>query len=158
GVQGLVKPEDGPATTGNTMSLNGLDVPEVQQAYQATLSEAGGWLLAKYVSRDEVALLGYGNAGLSEARNTILQYEELSPLYGLVVYRRRKVLVKYVPEGTSRLLQARTAVHLREVQDSWAPYETMLEIETADGLNDTALAAAFPLHTASPALSSNQFS
>ncbi|KAG9960907.1 hypothetical protein KCU61_g6069, partial [Aureobasidium melanogenum] len=140
------------------MSLNGLDVPEVQQAYQATLSEAGGWLLAKYVSRDEVALLGYGNAGLSEARNTILQYEELSPLYGLVVYRRRKVLVKYVPEGTSRLLQARTAVHLREVQDSWAPYETMLEIETADGLNDTALAAAFPLHTASPALSSNQFS
>ncbi|KAH0347947.1 hypothetical protein KCU83_g6514, partial [Aureobasidium melanogenum] len=140
------------------MSLNGLDVPEVQQAYQATLSEAGGWLLAKYVSRDEVALLGYGNAGLSEARNTILQYEELSPLYGLVVYRRRKVLVKYVPEGTSRLLQARTAVHLREVQDRWAPYETMLEIETADGLNDTALAAAFPLHTASPALSSNQFS
>jgi hypothetical protein len=53
---------------------------------------------------------------------------------------------------------ARTAVHLREVQDRWAPYETMLEIETADGLNDTALAAAFPLHTASPALSSNQFS
>ncbi|KAG9518660.1 hypothetical protein KCV07_g5327, partial [Aureobasidium melanogenum] len=140
------------------MSLNGLDVPEVQQAYQATLSEAGGWLLAKYISRDEVALLGYGNAGLSEARNAILQYEELSPLYGLVVYRRRKVLVKYVPEGTSRLLQARTAVHLREVQDRWAPYETMLEIETADGLNDTALAAAFPLHTASPALSSNQFS
>ncbi|KAG9758720.1 hypothetical protein KCU73_g3756, partial [Aureobasidium melanogenum] len=140
------------------MSLNGLDVPEVQQAYQATLSEAGGWLLVKYISRDEVALLGYGNAGLSEARNAILQYEELSPLYGLVVYRRRKVLVKYVPEGTSRLLQARTAVHLREVQDRWAPYETMLEIETADGLNDTALAAAFPLHTASPALSSNQFS
>lgn len=53
---------------------------------------------------------------------------------------------------------ARTAVHLREVQDRWAPYETMLEIETADELNDTVLAAAFPLHTASPALSSNQFS
>jgi hypothetical protein len=34
----------------------------------------------------------------------------------------------------------------------------MLDIETADGLNDTALAAAFPLHTASPALSNNQFS
>ena len=53
---------------------------------------------------------------------------------------------------------ARTTVHLREVQEQWAPYETMLEIETADELNDTALAAAFPLHTASPALSSNQFS
>lgn len=87
------------------MSLNGLDVPEVQQAYQATLSEAGGWILVKYISRDEVALLGCGKAGLSEARSAILQYEELSPLYGLVVYRRRKVLVKYVPEGTSRLLQ-----------------------------------------------------
>ncbi|KAK6006151.1 hypothetical protein QM012_006561 [Aureobasidium pullulans] len=159
------------------MSLNGLDVPEVQQAYQATLSEASGWILVKYITRDEVALLDSGKAGLSEARNAILQYEELSPLYGLVVYRRRKVLVKYVPEGTSRLLQgmtssmqdgadqtltgsdaARTAVHLREVQDRWGPYETMLEIETADELSDTALAAAFPLHTASPALSSNQFS
>lgn len=53
---------------------------------------------------------------------------------------------------------ARTTVHLREVQERWAPYETMLEIKTADELNDTALAAAFPLHTASPALSSNQFS
>ncbi|KEQ73710.1 hypothetical protein M436DRAFT_72120 [Aureobasidium namibiae CBS 147.97] len=140
------------------MSLNGLDVPEVQQAYEVTLSEAGGWILVKYVSRDEIALLGHGQAGLSEARNAILQYDELSPLYGLVVYRRRKVLVKYVPRGTSRLLQARTTVHLREVQERWAPYETMLEIETADELNDTALAAAFPLHTASPALSSNQFS
>ncbi|THW76380.1 hypothetical protein D6D19_03186 [Aureobasidium pullulans] len=138
------------------MSLNGLDAPEVQQAYQATLSEAGGWFLVKYTSRDEVTLLGSGQAGLSEARTAILQYEELSPLYGLVVYRRRKVLVKYVPEGTSRLLQARTTVHLRDVQDKWAPYETMLDIATADGLNDTALAAAFPLHTASPALSSNQ--
>ena len=87
------------------MSLNGLDVPEVQQAYEATLSEAGGWLLVKYISRDEIALLGYGQAGLSEARSAIIQYEELSPLYGLVVYRRRKVLVKYVPDGTSRLLQ-----------------------------------------------------
>ncbi|KAI4726936.1 hypothetical protein E4T49_05388 [Aureobasidium sp. EXF-10728] len=143
------------------MSLNGLDVPEVQQAYQATLTEAAGWFLVKYISRDEVALLGCGQAGLSEARNAVLQYEELSPLYGLVIYRRRKVLVKYVPEGTSRLLQGTNwpSVHLREVQDIWAPYETMLEIETADGLNDTALAAAFPLHTASPALSSsNQFS
>lgn len=87
------------------MSLNGLDVPEVQQAYEATLSEAGGWILVKYVSRDEIALLGHGQAGLSEARNAILQYDELSPLYGLAVYRRRKVLVKYVPKGTSRLLQ-----------------------------------------------------
>ena len=35
----------------------------------------------------------------------VAQYEDKSPLYGLLLYRRRKVLVKYVPEGTSRLLQ-----------------------------------------------------
>lgn len=53
---------------------------------------------------------------------------------------------------------ARTTVHVRDVQDRWAPYETMLEVSTADELSDTALAAAFPLHTASPALSSNHIS
>ena len=31
-------------------------------------------------------------------------YEEESPLYGFIHYRRRKVVLKYVPEGTSRLL------------------------------------------------------
>ena len=87
------------------MSLNGLDAPQVQQTYQTTLSEAGGWFLLKYVSRDEVDLLGSGKAGIGEARAAIAQYQELSPLYGLVVYRRRKVLIKVVPEGTSRLLQ-----------------------------------------------------
>jgi hypothetical protein len=87
------------------MSLNGLEAAEVQQAYQAALSEAAGWFLVRYISRDKVTLLASGAAGLSEARAAILQYTELSPLYGLVVYRRRKVLVRYVPEGTSRLLQ-----------------------------------------------------
>jgi hypothetical protein len=40
-----------------------------------------------------------------EVRIAIEQYEEKSPVYGLVQYRRRKVVLKYVPEGTSRLLQ-----------------------------------------------------
>ncbi len=40
-------------------------------------------------------------------KDTVVQYIEHSPLYGFVQYRRRKVLLKYVPEGTSRLLQGR---------------------------------------------------
>jgi hypothetical protein len=50
---------------------------------------------------------------------------------------------------------ARTTVHITDVQDKFSPYETLLELATADELNDTALAATFPLHTASPALSSS---
>lgn len=50
-------------------------------------------------------MLTRGTGGAGEARAAVAQYEEKSPLYGLLLYRRRKVLVKYVPEGTSRLLQ-----------------------------------------------------
>lgn len=42
---------------------------------------------------------------MAEVRIAIEQYEVKSPIYGLVQYRRRKVVLKYVPEGTSRLLQ-----------------------------------------------------
>ena len=62
-------------------------------------------LLLKYASRDTVELLGGGTGGVGEARLAIEKYGEKSPLYGLVQYRRRKVVLKYVPEGTSRLLQ-----------------------------------------------------
>ena len=50
-------------------------------------------------------LLGRGNGGVTEVRNAVERYEEKSPLYGFVQYRRRKVILKYVPEGTSRVLQ-----------------------------------------------------
>ena len=39
-----------------------------------------------------------------EAQEAVNGYEEESPLYGFIHYRRRKVVLKYVPEGTSRLL------------------------------------------------------
>ena len=87
------------------MSLNGLDTVKVNEAYQATLGVNGGWFLLRYISRDEVDVLKGGNGGLAEVRDTIAQYEEKSPLYGLVQYRRKKVFLKYIPEGTSRLLQ-----------------------------------------------------
>ena len=61
--------------------------------------------LLKYTARDAVDVLTKGTGGAQEARAAVAQYEDKSPLYGLLLYRRRKVLVKYVPEGTSRLLQ-----------------------------------------------------
>lgn len=156
------------------MSLNGLDAPAISDAYYAAIVEAGGWFLLKYTSRDEVELLARGKGGVSEARNELLKYEDKSPLYGLIVYRRRKVLIKFIPDGTSRLLQgmyiltfsmrraqltiatARTAVHFQTVAERYAPYETVLEITNADELSDTSLASSFPLHTASPALSTTR--
>ncbi|KAF1346159.1 hypothetical protein BDV97DRAFT_401515 [Delphinella strobiligena] len=137
------------------MSLNGLDAPHVQEAYNAALTESGGWFLLKYVSRDEVELLDQGQGGVTEARAALGQYEDRSPLYGLIMYRRKKVLIKYIPEGTSRLLQARTTVHLQDVLEKYSPYETVVEITSAEGLSDTTLAAAFPLHTAAPSIKGN---
>ena len=69
-------------------------------------------LLLKYTSRDEVDLLESGSGGLPETRRAIEGYEEKSPLYGLVVHRRKKVLLKYVPEGTSRLLQGKRDIYV----------------------------------------------
>lgn len=61
--------------------------------------------LLKYITRDTVDLLSRGSGGVNEARSAVEKYEEKSPLYGLVQFRRKKVILKYVPEGTSRLLQ-----------------------------------------------------
>lgn len=63
--------------------------------------------LLKYASRDEVELLGRGNGGIVEIRNNIAQYTEKSPLYGFLRYRRRNVIIKYLPEDCSRLIQGK---------------------------------------------------
>ena len=57
------------------------------------------------MTRDEIDVLGRGNNGILEIRNAIASYEEPSPLFGFLKYRRRNVLIKYVPEGCSRLIQ-----------------------------------------------------
>ncbi|KAF1829119.1 hypothetical protein BDW02DRAFT_634699 [Decorospora gaudefroyi] len=137
------------------MSLNGLDSVEVTQAYQGALAEAGGWFLLRYTSRDAVQVLTRGTGGAGEARTAVAQYEDKSPLYGLLLYRRRKVLVKYVPEGTSRLLQARVSVHFINVTEKLAPHDILLSISTAEELSDAALSAACSLHTAAPSSSSS---
>lgn len=63
-----------------------------------------------YVTRDTVDLLAQGSGGVSEARKAVESYEEKSPLYGVVQYRRKKFILKYVPDGTSRLLQGMSAM------------------------------------------------
>jgi len=65
-----------------------------------------GRFLLKYISRDEVELLGKGNGGIVEIRNAIAQYDEpAAALFGFLRYRRRNVVIKYVPEECSRLVQ-----------------------------------------------------
>lgn len=66
-------------------------------------------LLLKYASRDEVVLLSRGTGGVPDVRATVEGYEEKSPLYGFLQYRRRKIVLKYAPEGMSRLVQGKVA-------------------------------------------------
>ena len=69
------------------------------------------------MSRYTVELLGSGKAGVTEARAAVAQYEEKSPLYGLIMFRRRKILLKYIAEGTSRLLQGPFHIHVRRFRN-----------------------------------------
>ncbi|KAI6784769.1 uncharacterized protein J7T54_007862 [Emericellopsis cladophorae] len=137
------------------MSLNGLDDPQVATAFAAAAAEAGGWFLLKYASRDEVEILSHGTGGIGEMRNAIAEYEDSSPLYGYLKYRRRNVLIKYLPEDCSRLIQARVAVHFNAVCERFAPYDSQFDITAADELRDTKLSAACSLHAASGSNSSS---
>ncbi|XPS92857.1 hypothetical protein M3J09_002234 [Ascochyta lentis] len=137
------------------MSLNGLDDIAVTQAYQSALAEAGGWFLLKYTARDAVAVLTTGTGGAQEARTAVAHYQDTSPLYGLLLYRRRKVLVKYIPDGTSRLLKARVAVHFITVTERFTPHDLVLSITSPEELSDAALTSACSLHTAAPSSSSS---
>ncbi|KAL7957596.1 hypothetical protein V8C34DRAFT_325038 [Trichoderma compactum] len=137
------------------MSLNGLDDPKIVEAHEAGVAEPGGWFLLKYSSRDEVQLLEKGNGGIVEIRNAIAGFEEESPLYGFLRYRRRNVIVKYLPEDCSRLIQARVAVHFNAVCERFTPYDTIFDISTAAELRDTKLSAACSLHAASGSTASS---
>ena len=77
-------------------------------AADIVLTVARRRFLLKYETRDEVKILKRGGGGVVDIRETIVQYDEQSPLYGFVHYRRRKVILKYVPQRTSRLLQGRS--------------------------------------------------
>ncbi|OJD15959.1 hypothetical protein AJ78_03828 [Emergomyces pasteurianus Ep9510] len=140
------------------MSLNGLDDPTVIESYQSALAEAGGWFLLKYVSRDTVALLARGTGGVTEIRITIDGYEETSPLYGFLQYRRRKIILKYVPEGISRLIQARITVQFQSILDKFSPHDTVFSLAVSSELTESALSSACLLHTASSSMTSSSSS
>ncbi|KAL6721780.1 hypothetical protein ACLMJK_000885 [Lecanora helva] len=137
------------------MSLNGLEAPDVNEAYQSAIAEGGGWLLLKYTTRDEVALLGRGNGGLAEVQEAVEKYQEQSPLFGFIQYRRRKVLLRYVPAGTSRLLQARVTVHFQSVAEKFIPHDTTFHFANLTELQDSALSSACSLHTATASIKSS---
>lgn len=58
-------------------------------------------------------MLAQGAKGLAEMRDTAENYYDgtrttsspTGPLYGMIDFRRRKILIKLVLEGTSRLVQ-----------------------------------------------------
>ncbi|RMD39798.1 hypothetical protein DV735_g5324, partial [Chaetothyriales sp. CBS 134920] len=139
------------------MSLVGLDAPEVVEAHQASIADPTGWLLIKYQdgSRDHVQLLQSGTGGINEARKAIEAYAEKSPLYGLVPFRRRRVLIKYVPEGTSRVFQVRLKVQFQSVVDALSPYDNVFEFSQASELTESALTAATMLAPSNGSVSSH---
>lgn len=175
------------------MSLNGLEATEVNEAYQSALGEGGGWFvvpsafqiqtvanlvacrfLLKYTNRDEVALYEKGSGGLAEAKEAVNRYKEQSPLFGFIQYRRRKVILKYIPEGISRLLQgkvltdvehelrlyaemttARVTVQFQSVAEKFNPYDTIFTFATPSDLRDSDLSSACSLHTASASVKSS---
>ena len=62
-------------------------------------------LLLSYASRDEVELLSRGTGGISELRTAISDNSDKGALYGFLKYRRRNVIIKYLPDDSSRLVQ-----------------------------------------------------
>ncbi|KAL8662625.1 MAG: hypothetical protein Q9202_004583 [Teloschistes flavicans] len=152
------------------MSLNGLDATEVHDAYQAAVGEGGGWFLLKYETRDEVNLLRKGTGGVVDIRETIVQYNELSPLYGFeekshpqirarghfsTAPRHEALNSTQVVSSLIRVAAARVSVHFQAITEHFTPHDTVFSFATAKGLNDVALTSACSLHTASASIKSS---
>lgn len=110
-----------------------------------------------------------------EVKEALDRYSELSPLYGFIHYRRRKVILKYLPDGISRLLQgkrglgnalrpctnsgklhlARVAVHFQYIVEKFTPNDTTFAFTISSQLRDSALSKACSLHTASASIKSS---
>ena len=103
-------------------------------------------------------MLARGTGGVADLRDAVAAYPDTSPLYGFLRFRRRSVLVRYVPPGTSRLLQARVPVHLLSITERFTPHDTVFSISTPDEVKDAALSAACSLHAASHSTSSSNSS
>ncbi|RPA79186.1 hypothetical protein BJ508DRAFT_328593 [Ascobolus immersus RN42] len=137
------------------MSLNGLDAPELQLAYENAGTEPGKWFLIKYVSRDEVELLAQGANGAPEMRGHLANEPDDAPLFGYIRFRRKNVLVKYIPEAASRVIKARCQVHFQLVSERFALHDKQFNISTPRELTDSALAAACSNHSTTASVSSS---
>ncbi|KAL9101370.1 MAG: hypothetical protein Q9163_003351 [Psora crenata] len=137
------------------MSLNGLEATQIHDAYQSAMTDGGCWFLLKYSTRDEVELYERGSGGLTEAQEAVRRYGEDSPLYGFIHFRRRKVVLKYVPQGTSRLLQARVAVHFQSITDKFSPIDATFSYSKPAELKESVLSSEIGLHTAASIISTS---
>ncbi|KAK4946728.1 hypothetical protein LTR10_014230 [Elasticomyces elasticus] len=140
------------------MSLNGLDEVAVAAAHRAALAEPGGWFLLKYANRDTVELLQKGSGGVQEVRGAVERYEEKSPLYGLLQHRRKKIILKYVPEGTSRLLQVRLTVQFQSILETFTPHDTVFSFTAASELSESGLGSSMMLAPSAASLRSSSSS
>ncbi|TGZ84820.1 hypothetical protein EX30DRAFT_367960 [Ascodesmis nigricans] len=140
------------------MSLEGLDSEALTNAFEAAASEPGGWFWLKYTTRDEVELLTSGSNGAEGMRLAAYTQPDDSPLYGFIKFRRRAVLVKYVPEGTSRVVKARSQVHFALVAERFSPHDTTHVISTPKELTDTGLNSSCSTHAATASISSSNSS
>ena len=66
-------------------------------------------LLLRYASRDTLDVFQQGSSGLRGLRSAISDFTETAPLYGFLQFRQKRVVLKYTPEGTSRLLLGNTS-------------------------------------------------
>ncbi|KAI1624883.1 hypothetical protein EDD37DRAFT_628262 [Exophiala viscosa] len=140
------------------MSLNGLDEVAVAAAHRAALAEPGGWFLLKYANRDTVELLQKGAGGVQEVRGAVEKYEEKSPLYGMLQHRRKKIILKYVPEGTSRLLQVRLTVQFQSILEIFTPHDTVFSFTAASELTESSLGSSMMLAPSAASLRSSSSS
>ena len=123
-----------------------------------------------------MGVLDKGNGGLAEVEEVVNRFGEQSPLYGFIHYRRRKVILKYIPEGTSRLLQgetfplpptaallghhtkmrtARVTVQFQSVIEKFSPHDTVFSFAQSTDLKDPTLSSACSLHTATASIKSS---
>ncbi|KAF8421102.1 hypothetical protein EV426DRAFT_509721, partial [Tirmania nivea] len=137
------------------MSLDGLDAPELHQIFESTCSEPGSWFLLKYASRDEVELLAKGTNGATEMREKLTEEPVDSLLYGFIRHRRRSIIIHYVPEGTSRVLKARSQVHLQMIGERFSPHDVIVAVADAGDLTDSVLTSACSTHSATASISSS---
>ena len=105
-----------------------------------------------------MTVLNRGAGGVPDVRNAIDVLEQSEPLYGFLQYRRRKIVLNYLPDDLSRLVKARTTVQFQSVLDKFSPHDTVFSIAKSSDLTESALSSACLLHAASGSITSSSSS